>query len=111
MGFEFQYKSLNFNPSCPDYPCCNYERELLYSALEKFVRKKIVRAWFALDFAIRHVGKTRYLVFEKRVVSLPNQKAYLQKLFCLACDFPSRKFSTGQVTGKNTGIKNNGSYE
>ena len=25
-GFEFQYKSLNFPPSCPDYPWCNYER-------------------------------------------------------------------------------------
>ena len=29
-GFEFQYKSLNFPPSCPDYPWCNYERQLLY---------------------------------------------------------------------------------
>lgn len=59
-----------------------------------------MRAWFALDFSIRHVGKTRYLVFEKRVVSLPNQKVCLQQLFCLVCDFPSRKFSTGQVPGK-----------
>ena len=70
-----------------------------------------MRACFALDFAIRHVVKTRYLVFEKRVVSLPNQKAFLQQLFCFVCDFPSRKFSTGQVTGKNSEIKNNGSYE
>ena len=59
-----------------------------------------MRAWFALDFSIRHVGKTRYLVFEKRVVSLPNQKVCLQQLFCLVCDFPSRKFSTGQVPRK-----------
>ena len=29
--FEFLYKSSNFPPSCPDYPWCNYERELLYS--------------------------------------------------------------------------------
>ena len=29
--FEFQYKSSNFPPSCPDYPWCNYEHELLYS--------------------------------------------------------------------------------
>ena len=29
-GFEFQYKSLNFLPSCQDYPWCNYGRELLY---------------------------------------------------------------------------------
>ena len=28
--FEFQYKSLNFPPSCPDYPRCNYEREPVY---------------------------------------------------------------------------------
>ena len=28
-GFEFQYKSSNFPPSCPDYPWCNYESELL----------------------------------------------------------------------------------
>ena len=25
-GFEFQYKSLNFPPSYPDYPWCHYER-------------------------------------------------------------------------------------
>ena len=25
-GFKFQYKSLNFPSSCPDYPWCNYER-------------------------------------------------------------------------------------
>ena len=29
-GFEFQYKSLNFPPSCPDYPWCNYDCEFLY---------------------------------------------------------------------------------
>ena len=29
-GFEFQYKSLNFPPSCPDYAWRSYERELLY---------------------------------------------------------------------------------
>ena len=30
-GFEFQHKSFNFPPYCPDYPWYNYEREILYS--------------------------------------------------------------------------------
>ena len=28
--FELPYKSLNFSPSCPDYPWFTQERELVY---------------------------------------------------------------------------------
>ena len=47
---QYKCKSLNFLPSCPDYPWCNYERKLLCSRLQnsrfflsKSVKKSVKR--------------------------------------------------------------------
>ena len=46
----YKCKSLNFPPSCPDYPWCNYELKLLCSRLQNSrfflkISKEIGKAW------------------------------------------------------------------